>query len=158
MFSLPHLPPDGERLTEQSGKGSETACGQICWKQMLHQVTVSLASLTSRAPDWHQNGQQTRAKTEQKQEDSLRWTPAWHLPWQSPTHWRRSSPVWLNMCKTVCNHGEVGYRLKTRDANIISTSSISADTGFKIKYRISASTLISTDIITDKIISCCFLD
>ncbi len=40
--------------------------------------------------------------------------------------------------------------------NIISTLSVSADIGFKIKYRISASMLISTDIITDTITGRCF--
>ncbi len=35
---------------------------------------------------------------------------------------------------------------------------VSADIGFKINYQISASTLIPTEIITDKITGCCFLD
>ncbi len=39
------------------------------------------------------------------------------------------------------------YTLGMHD--IIGTLSVSADTGFKINYQISASTLTSTDIITD---------
>ncbi len=41
--------------------------------------------------------------------------------------------------------------------DIISTSVVSAGTGFKIKYPISASMPISINIITDKITGCCFV-
>ncbi len=37
------------------------------------------------------------------------------------------------------------------------TLSLSADIGFKIRYQILASTLMSVNIITDKITGCCFL-
>ncbi len=41
---------------------------------------------------------------------------------------------------------------------IIGKVLVSAVIGFKITYRISASTAISANIITKKIIGCCFLD
>ncbi len=42
--------------------------------------------------------------------------------------------------------------------DIIRKSSLSADIGFKINYGISANMPISTEIITDKVTGCCFLD
>ncbi len=57
-----------------------------------------------------------------------------------------SDPVSFSVSPKIGMHDIIGMLL------------VSADIGFKIRYRISASMLISADIITDKIIGCCFLD
>ncbi len=60
------------------------------------------------------------------------------------------------MCaRDLCMHAQyLQFELVMRD--VIDT--LSAGTGFKFEYQISAGTLISADTIIDKMTGCCFLD